>query len=111
MVTEFELEPEITVPRPKTRGECVGGQRPCPWVGCRHHLYLDVNEHTGKIKFNYPGVEPENLAESCSLDVADRGPQPHDAVAGLLNLARQRVHQIEDDAFSTMGPKMRRRTK
>ena len=24
--------------RPRTRGDCVNGIRPCPWVGCGHHL-------------------------------------------------------------------------
>lgn len=27
--------------RPQTRGDCVDGPRPCPWVGCRHHTYID----------------------------------------------------------------------
>ena len=27
--------------RPKTRAECVGGPRPCPFVSCKCHLYLD----------------------------------------------------------------------
>lgn len=30
--------------RPRTRGECLGGYRPCPWVSCRHHLGVDVTE-------------------------------------------------------------------
>lgn len=25
--------------RPRTRGECRGAERPCPWVSCRHSLY------------------------------------------------------------------------
>src|ERR1019366_2346037 len=35
--------------RPKTRGDCVDGPRPCPWAGCRQHLYLEVNP-TGNMK-------------------------------------------------------------
>src|SRR6185436_15449349 len=30
-------------PRPQTRKDCKDAQRPCPWVSCKHHLYLDVN--------------------------------------------------------------------
>jgi hypothetical protein len=26
--------------RPTTRGECVGGIRPCPFVACKHNLWL-----------------------------------------------------------------------
>src|SRR5689334_2425671 len=33
--------------RPMKRSECRGGHRPCPFVSCAHHLYLDENETTG----------------------------------------------------------------
>jgi hypothetical protein len=50
--------------RPATRADCVAGgineARPCPWVGCVHHLYLDVSP-MGSIKFNFPDVSPEEL--------------------------------------------------
>src|SRR4029077_6719314 len=29
------------IERPRPRGDCVGGERPCPFVSCAHHLYLD----------------------------------------------------------------------
>ena len=58
--------------RPRTRGECVDGPRPCPWVSCRHHLYLEVREHNGHLWRNHPAADPDELPESCSLDVADR---------------------------------------
>lgn len=28
--------------RPRTRGECVGGERPCPWASCEHHAIHGV---------------------------------------------------------------------
>ena len=30
---------------------------PCPFVSCRHHLYLDINPESGAIKVNFPGLE------------------------------------------------------
>lgn len=33
--------------RPRTRGECRDGFRPCPFVACKYHLYLDINPETG----------------------------------------------------------------
>src|SRR6185436_9496617 len=39
--------PVTDVERPKTRAECRGHARPCPWVACKHHLYLDINPDTG----------------------------------------------------------------
>jgi hypothetical protein len=35
-------DPMFAIPRPKTRAECRDEARPCPWVGCRHHLLLEV---------------------------------------------------------------------
>lgn len=32
----------LRIPRPRTRGECLEEARPCPWVGCRYHLLLEV---------------------------------------------------------------------
>jgi hypothetical protein len=60
------------VQRPRTRGECRGGERPCPWAGCRYHLAIDVNEDNGSIKFNHPNTPIEEMTETCALDVADR---------------------------------------
>ena len=40
------------IERPKTRADCVDGPRPCPYISCAHHLYLDVNNESGAIKFN-----------------------------------------------------------
>lgn len=81
--------------RPRTRAECVDGLRPCPWVGCRHHLYLDVNPETGSIKFNYPDLEPDELAETCALDIAAGGGITLEEVGGIMNITRERVRQIE----------------
>src|SRR5262245_16779935 len=53
-----ELFPVIDdIERPKDRGECKEGMRPCPYVSCKHHLYLDVNPETGSIKLNFPDLE------------------------------------------------------
>jgi transposase-like protein len=38
--------------RPRTRAECENRPRPCPWVSCKYHLFLDVNPVKGSIRFN-----------------------------------------------------------
>lgn len=38
--------------RPKVRSECEGASRPCPWLGCKYNLLLDVTE-AGGIIFNH----------------------------------------------------------
>lgn len=85
--------------RPRTRGECVDAPRPCPWVTCRHHLYLDVDEDTGAIKILRPDVEVEDMVESCSLDIADRGPTTLHGVGDALNITRERIRQVEMNAL------------
>lgn len=82
------------IKRPATRGECASVERPCPFVSCKHHLFLDVRE-TGSIKFNFPALEPDQLKETCSLDVADGDGLSLDDVGELLNLVRERIRQIE----------------
>ena len=81
--------------RPAARGECKEGERPCPYVSCKHHLYLDVNPETGSIKLNFPDLEVWEMAETCSLDVADRGGITLEEVGEILNLTRERIRQVE----------------
>ena len=87
------------VKRPKTRGDCVAGPRPCPWVGCRHSLYLDVTE-SGSIRLTFPDLEVDELHESCALDVAERGGLTLDEVGILTNLSRERIRQLEKPALA-----------
>jgi hypothetical protein len=89
------MYPPVDEQRPRTRGECRDGLRPCPWVGCKYSLYLDVNPETGSIKINFPDVEPDDLAESCALDVAERGAITLEEVGLVTNLTRERVRQVE----------------
>jgi hypothetical protein len=83
------------VDRPRTRGDCKHGPRPCPWVGCRHHLYLDVNPRTGTLKINFPHLDLSEMPETCALDAADRGGLTLDTIGQLMNLTRERVRQME----------------
>ena len=85
----------VAYDRPKSRAECVNGPRPCLFVACKHHLYLDVNPETGSIKVNFPDKEPWDLGETCALDVAERGGVTLEEVGELLNLTRERVRQVE----------------
>lgn len=85
------------VRRPSTREECRGMERPCPFVGCKFNLYLDVNPETGSVKLNFPDREPWKMRAdaSCALDVAARGGVTLEEVGQILNLTRERVRQVE----------------
>lgn len=94
--------PDESEQRPQTRAECKGGERPCPFVSCAHHLYLDVSAKTGAIKLNFPDLEPHEMAESCTLDVADRGGETLEEVGAIMNITRERVRQLEVKALAKM---------
>lgn len=103
----YPEQPGVDYERPKTRGDCAGGERPCPFVSCAYHLYLDVLPRTGAIKVNFPDLEVWELAETCALDVAERGGLPGsgqgegailETVGVAMNITRERVRQLEDRA-------------
>ena len=81
--------------RPKHRSECASGPRPCPYVACKHHLYLDVNPDTGSIKLNFPDTPVWEMEQTCALDVASRGGVTLEEVGDILNLTRERIRQVE----------------
>jgi hypothetical protein len=89
----LEMPPDVE--RPRSRGECKEAPRPCPFVSCKHHLYLDINQETGSIKLNFPDLEPWELKETCALDVADRGGITLEEVGEIMNLTRERIRQVE----------------
>ncbi len=92
---EQKLRGELERMRPRTRADCEGGARPCLFVSCKHHLYLDVNPRSGSVKLNFPDKELWELAETCALDVADRGGVTLEEVGVIMNLTRERVRQVE----------------
>jgi len=91
-------EAELEEYRPASRNDCVEGPRPCPWISCKYHLYLDVNPRTGSIKLNFPDIEPWEMIHSCVLDIADRGPVTLEDVGRIMNLTRERIRQLEASA-------------
>ena len=100
-MTKRELElgrmlyPEADYQKPKTRAECAGGERPCPFVSCQHHLFLDVSARTGAIKLNFPDLEVWDMNETCALDVSDRGGTTLEEVGAIMTLTRGRIRQVE----------------
>jgi hypothetical protein len=86
---------EIEAQRPRSRADCANGARPCMFISCKHHLYLDVNPSTGSIKLNFPDREVWELDETCALDVADRGGITLEEVGTIMNLTRERIRQVE----------------
>lgn len=114
------------IQRPRTRGDCVGGARPCPFVGCAHHLALDITEvGTILLRGGYESssgsiaipirMTPEDFEreadafiehffeqgrESCELDGADAGGLTLQEVGERSGVTRERVRQIETEALA-----------
>jgi DNA-directed RNA polymerase sigma subunit (sigma70/sigma32) len=90
-----ELYPETDYWKPRNRAECKDMERPCPFVSCKYHLYIDVHPVRGSIKLNFPDLEIWEMTETCALDVADRGGITLEEVGEIMNLTRERVRQVE----------------
>ena len=91
------------IERPVTRLDCGNGARPCPFVSCKHHLYLDVSSRTGAIKLNFPDLEVWEMTETCALDIADRGGTTLEEVGAIMNLTRERIRQVEVKGLAKMA--------
>ncbi len=97
-----QLYPEGDYWKPQSRTECKDGERPCPYVSCKYHLYIDVHPVRGSIKLNFPDLEVWEMNETCALDVADRGGITLEEVGEIMNLTRERVRQVETAGLSKL---------
>lgn len=96
------LYPEEDYWRPATRAQCADMERPCPFVSCKYHLYIDVHPIRGSIKINFPDVEVWEMTDTCALDIADRGGITLEEVGEIMNLTRERVRQLETQGLARL---------
>jgi hypothetical protein len=90
----------VHLPMPKTRGECVNAQRPCPHIQCRHHIVGEIARHPDfeAAVAAFEARDEAGCTETCALDVADKGEHSAPYIATLMGISKQRVHQICDEA-------------
>jgi DNA-directed RNA polymerase sigma subunit (sigma70/sigma32) len=74
-------------------------------VGCQYNLLLDLNVNTGGFKITWPNKKAKEIAESCALDVANRGGVTLEEVGGMMNVTRERVRQIQEKAMEKLSRK------
>jgi len=100
----YPEQPGVDYLRPRTFEDCesvgLGEQVACPFVSCKHNLYLDANERTGSIKLNFPHLEVDELPATCALRVAQEGGRTLDGVAEAMALTRERIRQLESRALA-----------
>ena len=89
-------------PRPRKRGECEDGPRPCPYAGCRHHMAVEVSLG-GSIVIFWPDRQIWDVEHTCSLDLAeDRGGMSAEEIGELMGISPARVRQIQDGALKKL---------
>ena len=105
----YPEQPGVDYQRPVTRADCLPGganeARPCPFVSCKWHLYLDVAESNGSITYRHPGEEVGDHPETCALDIADDGPQSHDTIAQLRGITHNAINIMEKGAIARLARK------
>jgi hypothetical protein len=87
-MTAVVLRLPVVQTRPRTRGDCLHGERPCPHGWCRHHL-----------------PHPEH---SCVLDEVDAGrSQSHPEIGAIFGWHRSRSYMLEQAATKKLARKLR----
>lgn len=79
----------------------------CAWISCRHHLKYEVDPVSGTLRDNWPGVDWDEMRETCSLrvaeTVADTGQHMEfDEVGLMVNLTDEWVRRIAGEGMRKM---------
>ena len=95
----------VSTARPKTRGECANGPRPCPYVTCRYSLFLDQEPKGRRLKviqeadsLDLDRITDQMLEEwmdgrpTCALDIAED--------PDVTKLEREELEAVIMDAMS-----------
>lgn len=78
--------------------------RPCPFVGCRYHLFLDVNAWGG-VSFPYGEdvIALQGMADTCALDRADRGRTRMNKISAIFRMTGARARMLVQSALAKLG--------
>ncbi len=102
--------------RPATRADCEALPRPCPFSRTCHYG-LEANDWRMESK-NNQGIQhlrgqlqraEGGVTESCSLDVADRGPHELEVIGRYLGVSREAVRLVEARALKKLAKNFRMR--
>lgn len=74
----------LALPRPTSRAQCLEEARPCPWVGCRHHLLLEVSRPTQGERRVKPTTIRLNMPARGRARMGRRRGQASSAAAALV---------------------------
>lgn len=102
----------MALERPKKRGDCKNGPRPCPWIGCKWHLFWEMprKEVEAALGESDDAVIEYiwEMKDTCVLDVADCPENTLEDVGQILKLTRERIRQISGAGPLLKGGAIRR---
>ena len=111
------ITPDELLPRhlPFTRSDCPDlKDGPCPYVSCRHHLFLDVDRE-GEIRFTQQEPFDEDgaprldaMKATCALDVVGWDNVTLETIGSILDVSFERVRQLEVRALEHLRVKLAR---
>ena len=93
------------LPRPRVRGDCIDGPRPCPWVSCTEHAIhgaLMTRSVGAEIDDDAALALLESMPSTCTLDVADAGGGTLEEISDLWGVTRERIRQLEGKALRAL---------
>jgi hypothetical protein len=101
---EWEARSLASSGAPRTRGDCANVPRPCPYVDCRSHLWLRLQqEQPGNPQAGKQGettFRPSTM-QTCALDVAERGAS-YEEIGEHLGMDSTRARQIAQAAIEKL---------
>lgn len=109
-----ESDLEALAMRPRRRSEC-GTERPCPWVGCEHHMAISelvrVTPKRARIRWLNPDLEVWEMPHTCLLDLVEQhgGKMTLEEVAKIFGVTRERIRQLEAKGLRKAKAHARRR--
>jgi len=87
----------MTDERPKTRGDCKNGPRPCRRISCKHHMVWGFYHKRPWPEFTNDQMVDLifSLSDTCTLDVADRGEHTLREIGDIIGVTRECIRQTE----------------
>jgi len=114
VVSSLETEKK----RPTCRADCSEVSRPCPYILCKHNMFLDIKDN-GSIRYTQNTKDPlevkhveingEKVMPSCSLDIAEQFPEglSCDAIGTLLGgISRETVRLVSKKSTASISSRM-----
>ena len=80
------------MPKPSCRAQCKEGQRPCPWISCKHHL-IWVDPKIKKLSDDDILKAISEMPETCVLDIADEGGTTLNRIGKILKYSKHACRQ------------------